>query len=337
MIQLFWSYGSFIWLIGFSYVVLRLTVGSQEIAVCGSMTTTAVLVLSQWLKLHKTGGFVPEWRVTGVSNVPPSRLENISSSGMAERDLAYQIPHVVVFRLIWMLVLWRFRNKLSLKTRRRGFVLVLGGITNFRLISSSRLAFPWLANETRLDIANVVRAEVRYATEPREVHWSTAIGIFEHFFGTDDFGITFLRRGGIELVAFADADYVSNATDRRSGFGGAAMCAGACVCWFSRTQKCVTLSTTEAEYVALGDTIKETMFIRYLWSLSLRVLVWRVWRYLRIARGQDTCPKPSVYVELQAHRRATSFSEGMYFRGGVDHYLCRVEGSACRLPYKDAQ
>ena len=38
------------------------------------------------------------------------------------------------------------------------------------------------------------------------------------------------------------------------------MCAGACMCWFSRTQKCVALSTTEAEYVAVGDTIKEGMF-----------------------------------------------------------------------------
>ena len=44
------------------------------------------------------------------------------------------------------------------------------------------------------------------------------------------------------------------------------MCAGACVCWFSRAQKCVTLSTTEAEYVALADTIKETMFLQYVWN-----------------------------------------------------------------------
>ena len=40
------------------------------------------------------------------------------------------------------------------------------------------------------------------------------------------------------------------------------MCAGACVWWFSRTQKCVTLSTSEAEYVALGDAVKELLFLR---------------------------------------------------------------------------
>ena len=41
------------------------------------------------------------------------------------------------------------------------------------------------------------------------------------------------------------------------------MCAGACVCSFSRTQECVTLSTTEAEYVALAGTIKEVIFLQY--------------------------------------------------------------------------
>ena len=29
------------------------------------------------------------------------------------------------------------------------------------------------------------------------------------------------------------------------------------MCWFFKTQKCVTLSTSEAEYVAFGDTVKE--------------------------------------------------------------------------------
>ena len=39
------------------------------------------------------------------------------------------------------------------------------------------------------------------------------------------------------------------------------MCAEACVSFFSRTQKSVTLSSTEAEYVALAAGIKETIFL----------------------------------------------------------------------------
>ena len=66
----------------------------------------------------------------------------------------------------------------------------------------------------------------------------------------------------ISLEVFADTDYASKAIDRRSVSGGAIMCRGACVCCFFRTQKCVTVSTSEAKYVALGDTVKELLFLR---------------------------------------------------------------------------
>ena len=84
-------------------------------------------------------------------------------------------------------------------------------------------------------------------------------------------GITFQRGtlSGISLEVFADADYASKATDRRSVSGGVIMCGGASICWFSRTQKCVTLSTSEAEYVALGDAVKELLFLRQVWRFML--------------------------------------------------------------------
>ena len=47
------------------------------------------------------------------------------------------------------------------------------------------------------------------------------------------------------------------------------MCEGACVSWFSRTQKCVTLSATEAEYVVLADVMKEVLFLRQFWRFML--------------------------------------------------------------------
>ena len=137
----------------------------------------------------------------------------------------------------------------------------------------------WLANQTRPDIANAVRAVARYTNSPREIHRKTAVGIFEYVFFTSDFGITFQRGSGLELVAYADADYASKATDRRSVSGGAIMCARACVCCFSRTQKCVTLSTTEAEYVALADTIKEGIFV------AVRLEFYFAWSWFCIHHG----------------------------------------------------
>ena len=56
------------------------------------------------------------------------------------------------------------------------------------------------------------------------------------------------------------------------------MCGGASVCWFSRTQKCATLSTSEAEYVALGDAVKELLFLR------------QVWRFMLPSKVMSCCP-----------------------------------------------
>ena len=119
----------------------------------------------------------------------------------------------------------------------------------------------WLANQTRPDISNAVRAVARYCHAPKHVHWKAALNIVRYLKSTSHFGITFQQGSGIDLEVFADADYASTATDRRSVSGGIGMCGGAAVSWFSRTQKCVTLSTSEAEYVALADSLKKALFM----------------------------------------------------------------------------
>ena len=125
----------------------------------------------------------------------------------------------------------------------------------------------WLSISTRPDIANAVQAVVRYCTAPRAIHWKAALGILEYINGTSEYGITF-QRGILSITSlevFVDADYASKATDRRSVSGVLIMCRGASECWFSRTQKCVTLSTSEAKYVALADEVKELWFLRQDW------------------------------------------------------------------------
>ena len=183
----------------------------------------------------------------------------------------------------------------------------------------------------------MVRAVARYANKPSEVHWRTAIGILGYVFSTSDFGIMFEKGSGLELVAFADADYASKANDRGSVYGGARMCTRGRVCWFSRTQKCVTLSTTEAEYVALADTINEAMFMRYVWSFIFPGLGRRTLRFSRIMRGQGTWHK----IQCVRRTRSTSTFDtlfcGSLFLRGVSYYPCRVGGAACRLLEKAAQ
>ena len=77
-----------------------------------------------------------------------------------------------------------------------------------------------LANQTRPDTPNAVRAIARYACTPKEKHWRAAIGIVEYVSCTSEFGISFRKTSGLELVAFADVNYASIGTDRRSVSGG---------------------------------------------------------------------------------------------------------------------
>ena len=129
----------------------------------------------------------------------------------------------------------------------------------------------WLAISTRADISNAVRSVARYCSAPKAVHRKSALGILAYINGTCCFGITYQRGTtvGISLEVFADTDYASRATDRRSVSGGAVMCAGACVCWFPRMQKCVTLSTSETEYVALGDAVEGLLFLWQVWRIMI--------------------------------------------------------------------
>ncbi|CAB1106941.1 unnamed protein product [Ectocarpus sp. CCAP 1310/34] len=129
----------------------------------------------------------------------------------------------------------------------------------------------WLATQTRPDIANALRAVARYCASPKMVHWKAALGISGYVRRTSWMGITF-ERGvvtGMSMQVFVDADYASKATDRRSVSGGLVVCGGGCMTWFSRRQKCVTLSTTEAEYVAIADVLKEVLFLRQVWRFIL--------------------------------------------------------------------
>ena len=126
----------------------------------------------------------------------------------------------------------------------------------------------WLANQTRPDILNAVQTVSRYSHAPKRLHWQAAMHVLMYVRFTSSFGIIFQRGmvGGDRMKLFADSDFASKATDRRSVSGPVGIFAGACVMYLCRTQKSVALSSMEAEYVAMADGMKETIFLRYFWS-----------------------------------------------------------------------
>ena len=104
-------------------------------------------------------------------------------------------------------------------------------------------ALLWIALLTRPDIANAVRAVARYCSAPKLIHWKAARSILGYAIRTSSFGIYFQKGTltGLGLISFADADYASRSTDRRSALGGVVVCRGACFVALQDAEVCDSL------------------------------------------------------------------------------------------------
>ncbi|KAE8956793.1 hypothetical protein PR002_g31366 [Phytophthora rubi] len=99
---------------------------------------------------------------------------------------------------------------------------------------------------------------------PGEKHWDAGIKVVRYLLKTKDVDIVYDGLLGTQLEAYSDADWAGNRDDRRSVSGVVLMLCGAPVVWLSTFQKTVALSSTEAEYMALSDCVKECVWMRRL-------------------------------------------------------------------------
>ena len=67
-----------------------------------------------------------------------------------------------------------------------------------------------------------------------------------------------------KLIGYSDADYADDVDDRHSTTGNIFLMSGGPISWLSKKQAIVTLSTSEAEYVALSLAVQEAVWLRRL-------------------------------------------------------------------------
>jgi hypothetical protein len=125
----------------------------------------------------------------------------------------------------------------------------------------------YLAIGTRPDIAFTVNKLAQFTQNPRQIHWTAVKRVFRYLKYTRSSKLTY---GGDDdvlntnLHIFCDADWASDATDRKSISGYLISMAGGAVSWSSKKQTSVALSTAEAEYMAATHVAKQV-----LWQCSL--------------------------------------------------------------------
>lgn len=121
----------------------------------------------------------------------------------------------------------------------------------------------WAQGATRPDLSFAVNLLSRFQANPGRAHWNAILHVFAYIKGTLDYQITYHRGtdGGLKPYGYVDSDYAGDTDTRRSTSGFVFMMAGGAVSWSSKRQPTVSLSTTEAEYMALTRAAQQAIWM----------------------------------------------------------------------------
>ena len=134
------------------------------------------------------------------------------------------------------------------------------GKKNYMRVVGSLL---YLAISTRPDILHAVHTLTQHMQSPATQHLHDAHRVLHYLSGTTSHGITFVRDDDITLHAFADAAY-ANTHDRKSQYGLTFRLGTKSAHFYSvsKKQSIVAISSTEAEYVALAECVRDVIWLR---------------------------------------------------------------------------
>ena len=122
-----------------------------------------------------------------------------------------------------------------------------------------------LVKHSRPDLSNGTRELSKVMDKATEGHMKELCRMIKYALDTRHIGLKLKPEENDnklwELKAYSDADFAGDKETRISVTGYVVYFMSVPVCWRSRGQKSVTLSTTEAEYVACSEVVKEVLFI----------------------------------------------------------------------------
>nr|GEZ25377.1 retrovirus-related Pol polyprotein from transposon TNT 1-94 [Tanacetum cinerariifolium] len=112
------------------------------------------------------------------------------------------------------------------------------------------------------DIMFVTCMCARYLANPNEHHVSAVKRIFRYLKGTINLVLWYLKDSGFDLTAYSDADHAGCHLDRKGTSGSVKFLGDKLVCWSSKKQNCVSISTAESEYVAVSSCCAQVLWMR---------------------------------------------------------------------------
>lgn len=114
---------------------------------------------------------------------------------------------------------------------------------------------------SRPDLAFAVGLASRHLEDPSKEDVEGVKRVLRYLRGTAEYSLKFSAEAKLDIVGYCDSDYAGDLEERKSTSGCVFMVGGSVVSWRSERQSVVATSTTEAEYIAAAEAVKELIWL----------------------------------------------------------------------------
>ena len=121
----------------------------------------------------------------------------------------------------------------------------------------------YLMVSTRPDIAYVVSCLSRYMSNPDPVHLEALKWLLRYLKNTSKYGLCYSKCDeGVTLTGYVDSNYANDRDKTKSTTSYVFTVCRSCISWKSQLKHIVALSTTESEYIAITEAMKEVVWLK---------------------------------------------------------------------------
>ena len=123
-------------------------------------------------------------------------------------------------------------------------------------------ALLYLVQATRPDLTFAVSSVSHFNQCYDTSHWAAVKRIMKYLQGTKTYSLKYSRDSSTSLVEYCDASWAADYKDGKSNTGYIFLLQGGPISWNSHKQATVSLSSSEAEYMALSSATQEAIWLR---------------------------------------------------------------------------
>lgn len=194
----------------------------------------------------------------------------------------------------------------------------------------------YISNNTRPDISLAVSILSRKVSCPTDVDWVEVKRVLRYLKGTRSMKMCVGSKSDLMLTGYADADWAGDINGRKSTSGYVFKLGDAVVSYASRKQSNVTLSSTEAEYVALAEASQELLWlVQLMKEFKLEIETPKVFEdnqsCLKILQDEKVNPR-SKHIDVKYY-----FVRDLCQSGAVVYEYCPTESMVADILTKPLQ